>query len=147
MRRLVITVIAVCFALALPGESKALDLWHSGNGWVQGMCSYEFTLDGQREQFDSVSGISSLILGVHGYEDDDPDNPFAHDELEIGAFGDSDATRYAKAYWEGQCGITQFVIYKALAVIDGKPHDLLQENALHVVESPLKDAASIKIRK
>ena len=146
MRRLVITVIAVCFALALPGESKALDLWHSGNGWVQGMCSYEFTLDGQREQFDSMSGISSLIFGVHGYEADDPDNPFTY-ELEVGAFADSDATRYAKTYWEGQCGINQFVIYKALAVIDGKPHDLLQEDALQVRESPLKEAVPIKIRK
>ena len=146
MRRLAVFIIAACFTVALPSIGNALDIYHSGSGFVQGVCSYEFTLDGQREQFDSLSGISSLILGVHGYEADDPDNPFTY-ELEVGAFADADATRYAKAYWEGECGIRQFVIYKALAVIDGKPHDLLQENALHVVESPLKDAASIKIRK
>ena len=146
MRRLAVIIIAACFTVARPSIGNALDIYHSGNGWVQGMCSYEFTLDGQREQFDSLSGISSLILGVHGYEADDPDNPFTY-ELEVGAFADSDATRYAKAYWEGECGINQFVIYKALAVIDGKPRDLLQENALHVVESPLKDAVSINIRK
>lgn len=146
MKRLAVVIIAVCFSLALPSTGNALDIYHSNNGWVQGVCSYEFTLDGQREQFESAEGISILLLGVHGYQSDDPDTPFTQ-ELEVGAFADSDATRHAKAYWEGECGIRRFVIYKALIVIDGKPHDLIQENALHVPDSPLKDAASIKIRK
>ncbi|CAK7067128.1 MAG: hypothetical protein DELT_01692 [Desulfovibrio sp.] len=135
----------VLASLLWPTSGYALDISHSGNGWVQGMCSYEFTLDGQREQFDSMEGISILILGVHGYEADDPDNPFTQ-ELEVEAFADSNATRFSKTYWEGECGISQFVIYKALAIIDGKPRDLLREGGLHVAESPLKEAVTIKLR-
>lgn len=145
MRRPAVVIMTAFFSLSSPSTGSALDIWHSGNGFAQGVCSYEFTLDGQREQFESIEGISRLVIGLHGYRADDPDTPFT-EELDIGAFADSEATRHARTYWEGECGINQFVIYQALAVIDGKPHDLLHENALHVVDSPLKDAANIKVQ-
>lgn len=145
MKRSVLAILTACFVLSLSTPGKAIDIWHSGNGWVQGMCSYEFTLDGQGVQVDGFSGVSRMVIGVHGFEDNDPDNPFTQ-ELDVGAFADSDATRYIKTYWEGECDLHQFIIFKAIAVIDGQEHDLLKENELHVVESPLKDAVSLGIR-
>ena len=120
-------------------------LWHSNTGWVQGMCSYQLTFDGQGVFFESATGIEKFSLSVDVF--DGQGNRIASDTLHTEPFADSDATRTTVSYWEGDCEAKRIVIWKAEAVIDGEVVDLLKTNRLRIQESPLKEAIEFNIKK
>ena len=135
MRCLVITVIAVCFALALPSTGNAIDIWHSNTVWAgQGMCAFTFTLDGQDVQMETPSGVNDLTLEIMLLNED---------RKELGSpvtvrleqpFADSEATRYAQFFIEGDCGAETFGISKATGIIGGRQQDLLETRQITPVK-------------
>ena len=130
-------------ASAVPATAPIL-LWHSNTGWVQGMCSYQLTFDGQGVFFESATGIEQLSLSVDVF--DAQGNRLASDTLHTEPFADSDATRTTVSYWEGDCEAKRIVIWKAEAVIDGETVDLLKTNRLKIEDSPLKEAVELAIK-
>lgn len=130
-------------ASAVPAATPIL-LWHSNTGWVQGMCSYQLTFDGQGVFFERATGIEQLSLSVDVF--DAQGNRIASDTLHTEPFADSDATRTTVSYWEGDCEAKRIVIWKAEAVIDGETVDLLKTNRLRIQESPLKETIELNIK-
>ena len=120
-------------------------LWHSNTGWVQGMCSYQLTFDGQGIFFESETGVESLTLSVDVF--DAQGNRLASDMIDTEPFADSNATRTTISYWEGDCEAKRIVIWKAEAVIDGSTVDLLKTGQLHIEESPLKEAIELTVKR
>lgn len=133
-------------ATAVPASSAAsILLWHSNTGWVQGMCSYQLTFDGQGVFFESATGVEKLSLSVDVF--DGQGNRLASDTLYTEPFADSDTTRTTVSYWEGDCEAKRIVIWKAEAVIDGEAVDLLKTNRLRIEESPWKEAVELSVKR
>ena len=131
-------------AAAQASNAAPILLWHSNTGWVQGMCSYQLTFDGQGVFLESATGVEKLSLSVDVF--DAQDNRLASDTLFTEPFADSDATRTAVSYWEGDCEAKRIVIWKADAVIDGETVDLLKTNRLRIADSPLKEAVELAVQ-
>ncbi|MEI6514311.1 MAG: IrmA family protein [bacterium] len=114
----------IAYCVSLP--ANAIEFWHSNTTWAgQGQCSAAFSFDAGEEDVKSLQvavtavakGGKKVVSGV----------------LEIKEFGQSDATRYANAFLEGEAlcdsGLI-IVVNKATAVIDGKRVDLLKTKSL-----------------
>jgi hypothetical protein len=129
------------YTLEQESSAAPILLWHSNTGWVQGMCSYQLTFDGQGIFFESATGVERLTLSVDVF--DAQGNRLASDTIDTEPFADSNATRMAISYWEGDCEAKRIVIWKAEAVIDGSKVDLLKAGQLRVEESPLKEAIEL----
>ena len=123
--------------LAIPESGHAIILYHSQSGWVQGVCSHEITLDAQDILFD-ISGITQMLFGIRAV--DEKGQPIGKQVLEVPAFASSNATRFEKVFWEGDCEAKALVIYWALGVVDGKIVDFLHNDGLSIQESPLKES-------
>lgn len=128
-------------------RAPTVDVWHSNNGWVQGVCSYQLTFDGQDVSYMSEPGvgIEALVLSVDAF--DASGKRLESGTVSVASFGDSDATRTSVGYFEGSCDTVALVIWKAKAVIGEKEFDLLRGDGLVVQESPLKDALKLSIQK
>ncbi len=124
--------------LAIPESGHAVTLYHSQSGWVQGVCSHEITLDAQDILFMGVPGITQMLFGIRAV--DEKGQPIGKQVLEVPAFASSNATRFEKVFWEGDCEAKALVIYWALGVVDGKIVDFLHNDGLSIQESPLKES-------
>ena len=129
MRHLTAILLMVCFTVALPSASHAIDLWHSNTLWLnQGMCAFTFTLDGQSILFDASTdgGVRDLTLEIM-LLDEDRDELGSPQTIRLSEpFADSEATRYAQFVIEGDCSAETFGIAKAAGIIGGKQRDLLE---------------------
>lgn len=125
------------------GNDDPILMWHSKNGWLQGICLYELTFDGQGIFWGGAEQIDSLRLSIDAF--DGTNKRIASDNMLIGSFADSNATRFALENWEGDCETKRLVIWKAEATIDGETVDLLQTKRLRIEESPLKESIEITI--
>ena len=124
------TLVASSLALASPMASAQITVWHANLTWAgQGMCSAEFVFD---------SGLEPVsLLKVHFDLRNAAGKTVARDELEVEAFGQSNADRYAQAFVESDAicddGL-KLVVTQADAMIDGKRVDLLKSGGLKAKE-------------
>jgi hypothetical protein len=132
-------------------SQKSIDLnftipvWHSNTSFIQGVCSYQFTFDGQGASFSNIDGISELTMLLDVY--DKQRKKIASENIKTEDFADSDANRMGISYWEGDCDADSFAIRKANAIINNTNVDLIKNDILTIEESPLKETIGLKIIK
>lgn len=128
MKRLIF--LAMMLASVLSTNANAIDFWHSSTVWAgQGQCSAVFSFDSGMEEFNNLQVYVS-VLNKDG-------KTIASDVLEIERFGGSSAERYDQAFLEGEeiCeDDLTIMVNKAIAVLDGKPTDLLENGTISARE-------------
>lgn len=116
-------IAASCFAAP---AAYAVDFWHSSTVFAnQGQCSAVFSFDSGMQEIEKLQ-VSVSALNKAGKK-------VASGVLEIEAFGQSSADRYADAFFEGEALCSDdltIVVNKASAVIEGKRTDLLKTKSI-----------------
>lgn len=119
-------VLAILATASVP--AAALEVWHSSTVWVnRGMCSAAFTFDAGDGPFKRLRVVMQAL--------DKRDRVVAQDTLEIDSLGESNADRYASAFFEGEalCDLDLSIrILKATALVDGGTIDLIKSRTLSV---------------
>jgi len=114
----------LAFMLVTP--SHAIEFWHSGTVWAgQGMCSAAFTFDSEMQEIHNLKITASAVNSKN--------RPVGSNVMEIDAFGQSNADRYAIAYMEAEAlcdDDLSIVVTQATATVDGKPVDLIKSKLL-----------------
>ena len=107
----------------------AIEFWNSNKVWAgQGQCSAVFTFDSG-----AMSPIKNLQVAVSAL--DKSGKKVGGGILQVNSFGDSNATRYAEAFLEGEAICAEsltILVTKATATIDNKRVDLLATKNLSV---------------
>ena len=117
---------ALMLSMIAQDSYAGVDFWNSNLVWAgQGACSAEFTFDSGLEDISKLD-LSFNLQNKAG-------KTVAKDEISLGSFGQSSATRYAQAFVESDkiCDSSlRLVVTRATAVIGGKRVDLLKHKQI-----------------